>query len=69
MWQFNKNGDWEFTGGRDSWREAARQAELCPGFAADDEDEQTADDSVSCYNCRYRRWTTDSFVCVKPALP
>jgi hypothetical protein len=24
-----------------------------------------ADESISCYNCRYRRWTVNSFICCK----
>ena len=38
----------------------------CPWFQADDEDEWVSDDPVSCYNCRYRRWTAESFECVHP---
>lgn len=44
--------------------EAARAA-ACDGYRRDDEDE-TVDDTVSCYNCRYRRWTAQSFTCMRP---
>jgi hypothetical protein len=41
-------------------------AEVCPVFLADDEDEWVSDDPVSCFNCRFRRWTAESFICVHP---
>lgn len=44
--------------------EAARAA-VCGGYRRDDEDE-TVDDTISCYNCRYRRWTVESFTCMRP---
>lgn len=43
--------------------EAARTA-VCDSYRRDDEDE-TVDDTVSCYNCRYRRWTAQSFTCMR----
>ena len=42
--------------------------EPCPMFLADDEDEWVSDDPVSCCNCRFRRWTAESFVCVHPGF-
>jgi len=45
------------------WPDAARIAARCAGFRPDEEDEQVADDPVSCFNCRYRRWTASSFTC------
>lgn len=39
-------------------------AAACPFFAFDCE-EECEDDAVSCHNCRYRRWTRGSFVCMK----
>ena len=41
----------------------AREA-VCGNYRRDDE-EETEDDSVSCYNCRYRRWTQASFTCMR----
>ncbi|HEX3011701.1 MAG TPA: hypothetical protein VHQ70_06630 [Syntrophomonadaceae bacterium] len=55
----------EFSGGKEDWDVAAQLAENCSEFKADDEDEIVADEPVSCYNCRFRRWTRDSFVCCK----
>jgi len=54
--------------GLEDWREAARLAEACSGFTPDVEEEQVADEVVSCYNCRYRRWNADSVSCVAPFL-
>lgn len=63
---------WDVTDGRKVWRggkadfaKAAEAAERCAAFSADCEEECVADDDVSCYNCRYRRWTRESFVCMK----
>lgn len=65
MWHQTDKGEREFTGGKQDWSTAARIAENCPHFQEDDEDELVADETVSCYNCRYRRWTTKTFVCCK----
>lgn len=51
--------------GQNNWDGAARIAALCTTFHPDEEDEQVADDLLSCYNCRYRRWTAVSFSCCK----
>jgi len=54
--------------GRDDWAGAARIAAACETFHPDEEDEQVADEPLSCYNCRYRRWTVTSFNCCKEKL-
>ena len=59
------NGKTVFSGGKSAFDAAAREAENCPFFSEDCEDELFCDDETSCYNCRYRRWTRDSFVCMK----
>ncbi len=43
----------------------ALKAFLCPQFKLDDEDELVAEEERSCLNCRYRRWTVESFECMK----
>ncbi|MGI6422381.1 MAG: hypothetical protein ACOX0N_09330 [Syntrophomonadaceae bacterium] len=68
MWIINERGEQVFAQGQSAWAAAAQQANLCPAFKADDEDEWVADQAISCYNCAYRRWTQDSFVCCKPSL-
>ena len=52
-------------GGKEDFAQAAATAAGCAAFRADCEEECVADEDVSCYNCRYRRWTRDSFVCMK----
>lgn len=66
MWQISRNGDREFMGGKEYWSGAARMAAHCSSFTPDVEEEQVADTPLSCYNCRYRRWTADSFACQAP---
>ena len=65
MWQVNNKGEREFTGSKQDWNTAAKAAEECSCFQEDDEDELVADENISCYNCRYRRWTASSFICCK----
>ncbi|MBQ6092427.1 MAG: hypothetical protein IJL00_01970 [Clostridia bacterium] len=66
MWK-EENEKTTFTGGKEAYQDAARIAEQCPLFTEDCEEECVADDARSCYNCRYRRWTKESFVCMKGA--
>ncbi len=63
MWRMNGNGMREFLGGKEDWSGAARSASHCTSFHSDVEEEQVADETISCYNCRYRRWTAASFTC------
>ncbi len=63
MWRIDRNGRQEYPGGKEDWPGAARMATLCTTFHPDVEEEQVADEAVSCYNCRYRRWTAASFTC------
>ena len=51
--------------GKEAWQEAVEAAGLCKHFSLDDEDELVSEEERSCYNCRYRRWTPESFVCLK----
>jgi len=66
MWYINQSGDNVFHGGNEDWQGAARAAVLCSSFRPDVEEERIADEPVSCYNCRYRRWTAASFTCSAP---
>ncbi|WHH58822.1 hypothetical protein [Petroclostridium sp. X23] len=65
IWCIGNKGKKEFAGGKNDWEKAAQVAGNCSNFSADDEDEWVADESRSCYNCRYRRWTMQSFICCK----
>ncbi|MCP4713723.1 MAG: hypothetical protein GY868_01295 [Deltaproteobacteria bacterium] len=64
-WFETENGLKEFRHGLEAWAEAAAAAAGCEIFRLDDEDELVAEQDLSCYNCRYRRWTEDAFVCLK----
>ncbi|MBR3553142.1 MAG: hypothetical protein IKN72_07115 [Clostridia bacterium] len=66
MWEII-NGKKHFTGGKEAYEAVARTAEHCPFFAEDCEEECVTDDARSCYDCRYRRWTSESFICMKGA--
>ena len=65
VWIKDEDGPKVFTAGRLAWGAAAGEARRCRGFRPDDEDEWVADEPCSCYNCRYRRWTAQSFTCQK----
>jgi hypothetical protein len=66
MWSALTDGTRRFLGGNGDWSGAAREAAQCVGFLEDVEDELVADETRSCYNCRYRRWTESSFICLRP---
>jgi hypothetical protein len=63
MWRTDEKGAKEFTGGKESWGLAAKVAEACGRFVPD-VDEEFVDEGISCYNCRYRRWSAESFTCL-----
>jgi hypothetical protein len=65
VWGKKSNDIREFSGGNENWALASKTAKACPLFRPDDEDEQVSDDFRSCYNCLYRRWTAESFMCMK----
>jgi len=65
VWQINEKNEKEFLGGKTAWDMAAEIAEACAAFSLDVEEELIAEEEVSCYNCRYRRWTAETFVCLK----
>ncbi len=66
MWKIGDDGVREYRMGKNDWSGAARMAGLCKVFQEDVEEEIVADDPVSCYNCRFRRWTETSFTCFHP---
>jgi len=59
----------EFPLAHEEWLTAARIAGRCRGFSPDVEEEQIADSPLSCYNCRYRRWSTASITCCRQERP
>jgi len=48
----------------DEWTTAAGLAADCNVFRSDVEEEQVADERISCYNCRYRRWVANGICCL-----
>ncbi len=65
VWESTPTGKKRFLHGKDNYPVAAEAAMQCGSFICDDEDETVCDDEKSCYNCRYRRWTVDTFECMK----
>jgi hypothetical protein len=63
MWFINERNEREFLGGKDDSAGAVKEAKLCSAFKLDVEDEIVDDEPISCYNCRFRRWTEKSFTC------
>jgi hypothetical protein len=57
-----------FVLGLDDWAVAAERAKGCRAFRSDVEEEWVADEAVSCYNCRYRRWQAASIACLANPL-
>jgi hypothetical protein len=60
-----ENGNFVFLYGKDNYQKAIDAA--CEAFELDkDEDELvTSTTQKSCYNCLFRRWTRESFICMK----
>lgn len=63
VWTKGKRG-LLFTCGRDAPLIAEKAALDCGKFSHDYEEECFAFEEISCYNCRYRRWTSESFECM-----
>ena len=64
MWKY-KNNCKVFENGKEDYITASKIAVVCKWFNPDVDEEWVCDDKFSCYNCRYRRWTPDSFQCMK----
>lgn len=60
-----KDGKKLFKYTKDDYALARAAGKACKQFSEDDEDEQVDSIIVSCFNCRYRRWTRLSFECLK----
>lgn len=63
----NIEGKAIFKYGKENYAKAVEQALTCKDFVLDkDEDELvTSTKENSCYNCLFRRWTKESFICLK----
>ena len=40
----------------------------CSVYSIDDDDEDYCEGTRTCFNCRYRRWLADGFLCLKGLL-
>lgn len=72
MRQIVKYGDsFHFVGSIDNgkdYRAALDIAAGCPTYGVDDDDEDYCEGERTCFNCRYRRWLTGGFECMKGIL-
>ena len=60
---FSEKG--EFKSGRFDYEKARGTAENCAKFKLDnDEEEMSCGGEISCYDCAFRRWSKDSFICM-----
>jgi hypothetical protein len=62
MWTV-ESGIKRFRHGLTDYAKARSAASECSYFITDDEDE-IIDDSVSCYNCAYRRYSDNTISCL-----
>ncbi len=67
MWLKDSQGKKAFRHGHVAFNQASQAAQVCGSFRPDVEEEWVADEERSCYNCRLRRWTAESFDCLLPA--
>lgn len=55
----------DFLCGKNDEAGARAAARECTLFAEDCEEECVSVEPLSCLNCRYRRWTQESYFCMK----
>ncbi|WP_084109866.1 molybdopterin biosynthesis protein MoeB [Campylobacter concisus] len=61
----NFNEKNEFKYGKFNYEKAHQIAQNCTKFKLDsDEEETSCGDEKSCYDCAFRRWSKDSFICM-----
>lgn len=65
MFGIDDKGRKVFNYGKENYDKASQLAKECKHFKCDVDEECIEDGVVSCYDCRYRRWTSDSFICMK----
>ncbi len=59
---FNKKGEFRF--GKFNYEKAREAARNCVNFKLDnDEEEMSCGGERSCYDCAFRRWSAQSFIC------
>jgi hypothetical protein len=65
------NGGFTFCGSLENEEDillASAIAGKCPAYSIDEDDEDYCEGTRTCFNCRFRRWLTDGFGCVKGLL-
>lgn len=67
---YKRDNSFVFKYGKKNYDKAIESAALCENFVLDkDEDELiTSTKKNSCYNCLFRRWCSDSFICMKKGI-
>lgn len=53
----------------DDWQGGHEIAFTCNEFNPDVEEEWLAEETISCYNCRYRRFISNGIQCLKSLFP
>ncbi|MBC3888132.1 hypothetical protein GH810_07405 [Acetobacterium paludosum] len=53
----------------DAWEQGHEIALACKAFKQDVEEEWVAEEVISCYNCRYRRFADSGIQCMKYLFP
>lgn len=64
MWLQDEYKQVEYANGKNDWKGTNLVAAGCGYFTFDTEEEIIEEGIVSCYNCRFRRWTRNSFTCM-----
>ena len=66
IFEINRRGEPVFRFGREDWTMAQATASKC-GFYSIDVDNELIKDIMkrSCYNCAYRKWIKDTFICTQ----
>ena len=66
MQNFNEKNEFKY--GKFNYDKAREIAQNCAKFKLDsDEEETSCGDEKSCYDCAFRRWSKDSFICMAQA--
>lgn len=67
MFELRKGGKKYFKYGKESFDKAVEQASSCKDFELDKDENELVTSTIknSCYNCTFRRWTQESFCCMK----
>ncbi|WP_180999670.1 molybdopterin biosynthesis protein MoeB [Campylobacter concisus] len=66
MQNFNEKNEFKY--GKFNYEKAHQIAQNCAKFKLDnDEEEMVCRGERSCYDCAFRRWSKDSFICMARA--